>query len=409
MLAELDALEIATKAIAGLDPTSMSGSEAAELAARLSSAGTSLEAQRLAALSVVQGSGVWELDGSRSMKAWLVRTDRCSDGRAGSDLKLAGRLATILPRTAQALRDGDISVEHALAISRGACGTDQMVERLADPESGEDFLLSQAGLCVDEFKKFVATWAMRVDPDAADAKQRELRESHTVQLHDTLDGGDLRGFMSPTGSARLRAALDAFMSRPAFGDTRTPGQRRHDALVAMAERVLDGGSVGKHASVRPQLVVNVPFETLIAAAGTLDLAPATLLSGTPIPRTVLDRVACDADVTRIVFAPDGRVLDLGRSERTFNGPLRRALDARDGGCRRPGCSQPPDRCEGHHIVYWRHGGSTSLANGLLLCGVCHGWIHDHGVTITHTGDGGLTFRDRSGRVIGTTYPRSSGL
>ena len=95
----------------------------------------------------------------------------------------------------------------------------------------------------------------------------------------------------------------------------------------------------------------------------------------------------------------------GRSTDRCDAPSTPATEAVED----PGCSQPPDRREGHHIVYWRHGGRTSLDNGLLLCGPCHGWSHAHDVTITHTGDGGLTFRDRSGRVIGTTYPRSSGL
>ena len=58
----------------------------------------------------------------------------------------------------------------------------------------------------------------------------------------------------------------------------------------------------------------------MAPPGTVGLEPAILLnSGTPIPRTVLDWAACDAEVTRIVFGPEGQVLDLGRSERVFKG------------------------------------------------------------------------------------------
>jgi hypothetical protein len=299
-------------------------------------------------------------------------------------------------------------VEHALAISRGACGTDRRVAMLADPDAGETLLLAQAHLCVDEFKKVVAAWSLRVDPEAGDEQNRADRALHSVDLHDTLGGGDLRGFMSPVGSATLRAALDAFMGRPMHGDPRTPGQRRHDALIALAQRALDGGTLGRRASVRPQLVVTVQAETLVAPEGTVGLEPATLLnSGIAIPRTVLDWAACDAEVTRIVFGPEGQVIDLGRTERVFKGALRRALDARDGGCRRPGCSQPPDRTEGHHIVYWRHGGVTSLENAVLFCWPCHVWAHANDIVITRTADGGLTFHDRHGRCHGTSYPRSS--
>ena len=178
----------------------------------------------------------------RSAKAWLVRTTGCSEVKAGSELRLADRLTTILPRTAEALVDGAISLEHALAISRGACDTDRRVEMLADPEAARALLLDQAHLCVDEYKKAVARWGLRVDPDAGDEQNRADRALHSVDLHDTLGGGDLRGFMSPVGSATLRAALEAFMGKPIDGDPRTPGQRRHDALVALAQRALDGGS-----------------------------------------------------------------------------------------------------------------------------------------------------------------------
>ena len=40
-------------------------------------------------------------------------------------------------------------------------------------------------------------------------------------------------------------------------------------------------------------------------------------------RTMLDLIACDAEVTRLVFGPDGQPLDLGRTERVFKGSLRR--------------------------------------------------------------------------------------
>ena len=244
MLAELEALEIAAKAVAALDVSLLTGTEAVELVTRVGATSGVLDGVRIPALATVKASGVWGLDGSRSAKAWLVRATGCSEFKAGSELRLADRLTTILPRTAEALVGGAISLEHALTISRGACDTDRRTEMLADPECGEKLLLSQAHLCVDEYKKAVARWSLRVDPDAGDERTRADRALHSVDLHDTLGGGDLRGFMSPVGSATLRAALEALMGKPIEGDPRTPGQRRHDALVALAQRVLDGARSG---------------------------------------------------------------------------------------------------------------------------------------------------------------------
>src|SRR3546814_10501189 len=62
---------------------------------------------------------------------------------------------------------------------------------------------------------------------------------------------------------------------------------------------------------------------------------------------------CSSDlsaITRIVFGPDGAVLDVGRAQRTVTGQMRRAVIARDQHCVYPGCDQPPSRCEVHHAV-----------------------------------------------------------
>ena len=139
-------------------------------------------------------------------------------------------------------------------------------------------------------------------------------------------------------------------------DGRTPGRRRHDALATLAQLAPGRAGAGHHGGVRPQLVVRVDWATLTGMPGMTGLDPAVLQeSGTPIPRWVLDRLACDSEVTRVVFGPQSQVLDVGRSQRTFTGPRRRALDARDGGCRAPGCHAPPRLCEGHHthaLVAW---------------------------------------------------------
>jgi hypothetical protein len=35
-----------------------------------------------------------------------------------------------------------------------------------------------------------------------------------------------------------------------------------------------------------------------------------------------------------------------------------ALTARDQGCTFPGCDQPPEHCQRHHITAWADGGAT---------------------------------------------------
>jgi hypothetical protein len=109
-------------------------------------------------------------------------------------------------------------------------------------------------------------------------------------------------------------------------------------------------------------------------------------TGDRAPRAVLRRLVCDSAVTRIVFGPDGAVLDVGRAQRTVTGQIRRAVIARDQHCVYPGCDQPPSRCEVHHAVtHWADGGGTSVANSALLCWYHHQLVDARGIAMHWTG------------------------
>jgi len=89
-------------------------------------------------------------------------------------------------------------------------------------------------------------------------------------------------------------------------------------------------------------------------------------------------MACDCRLIPAVLGGPSEVLDVGRAQRFFTGPRRRALVLRDRGCAFPGCDRPPAWCDAHHIVSYADGGVTSLGNGMLLCGHHHTVIHrDH--------------------------------
>ncbi|WP_419706409.1 DUF222 domain-containing protein [Promicromonospora sp. NFX87] len=109
-------------------------------------------------------------------------------------------------------------------------------------------------------------------------------------------------------------------------------------------------------------------------------------TGGRAPRALVRRLACHSAVTRIVFGPDGAVLDVGRAQRTVTGQMRRAVIARDQHCVYPGCDQPPSRCEVHHaITHWADGGDTSVTNSALLCWYHHQLVDTKGITMHWTG------------------------
>jgi len=86
-------------------------------------------------------------------------------------------------------------------------------------------------------------------------------------------------------------------------------------------------------------------------------------------------LACDADVVAILER-DRIPLDVRRARRVIPPRLRLAMQARDQGCRFPGCSVPARRSEGHHIRHWIDGGRTELANLASLCRFHHRRHHE---------------------------------
>ena len=103
--------------------------------------------------------------------------------------------------------------------------------------------------------------------------------------------------------------------------------------------------------------------------------------GEPVACSVetAQRVACDASVVTIVHDKDGNVLDVGRKTRRIPTALKRALAARDGGCKYPGC--PNQHVDAHHIDHWADGGETKLSNLIQLCRFHHRMLHEGGYTI----------------------------
>jgi hypothetical protein len=107
----------------------------------------------------------------------------------------------------------------------------------------------------------------------------------------------------------------------------------------------------------------------------------------PIGRALMERLACDARVARIVMAGKSRVLDLGRLTPTVSDALRTAVKVRDRHCQHPGCRAPAKWCDVHHIVHWTRGGPTDMDNLVLLCRRHHVDHHEGGWRISRAADG----------------------
>lgn len=95
--------------------------------------------------------------------------------------------------------------------------------------------------------------------------------------------------------------------------------------------------------------------------------------------------------------PDGRIVGVGRRTRTVSPSLRRALEARDRGCRFPGCGLR--FTDAHHVRHWADGGETNLSNLVLLCRRHHRAVHEGGVRVCIGKDQRIVFFTPKGAVL----------
>ena len=101
---------------------------------------------------------------------------------------------------------------------------------------------------------------------------------------------------------------------------------------------------------------------------------ARTLDGRPISALAVSVLTCDSVLERLLTA-DQRIIDHGRAVREFSPSQRRAVFARDQGCRFPGCALGPRHCQVHHLEPWQTGGRTDLANAVALCSFHHQVVH----------------------------------
>jgi len=147
--------------------------------------------------------------------------------------------------------------------------------------------------------------------------------------------------------------------------------------------------------------------TLCPTPGPLGPPPARTGFGAMLTARQVLALACHAELSIIRWS-DGIPLDVGRRYRTETPAIRRALEARDQGCRAPGCGMPAAWCTAHHLKPWSQGGTTSLQDTALFCFVHHNYfIHLLGWTITGDPNGTLYFTHPRAGLLSTAPCRAA--
>ena len=235
---------------------------------------------------------------------------------------------------------------------------------------------SLAGLTMADFTRAVDLWRQNADLEAAEQDAQHLRDRRYLNVSPTLGGlvrvdGQLDPLAGQTVLDALRSITDPQQLDPT--DTRTPGQRRADALTQLCADHLASGEAPVSGGFRPQVTITASYETLVGLAGGTGCETEDCGLLTP---GIVRKILCDAEVTPVILGGDSMPLDIGRSGRAIPWWIRRVLNLRDKGCVIPGCQSRPRYCDAHHVIHWLFGGETKLPNLCLLCARHHTMVHD---------------------------------
>jgi Domain of unknown function (DUF222)/HNH endonuclease len=360
-----------------------------------------LDARIAAAVRAVDAASLWDTVGATSMTAWTADQGRMARPRAAVLTRVA-RLVARLPVTGAAWTEGRLSTGQVETICSFL--NDAVVEVFARHEHAIVPVLEP--LSVAEVAAAMRAWRAHLDgPDPAPSAPSSLHASRTLAGRARVDG-DLD---ADTGELLLTALRVALQAAPdSDGEpVRVPAQRRADALGDICRFFLDHQTAVPQGHRHRQLV-NVVVDLAPSADGVgFDIADARTVDGYPIDGVPAGRLLCDSLLYRVLVQGKSAILDYGRATRAVPPPLWNVLLLRDQHCRWKGCDRPGAWCEAHHVIWWEKGGTTDIANLVLLCSRHHHIAHRAGWATELAPDGTFHVTDPWG-VTRTTRPPATG-
>jgi Domain of unknown function (DUF222) len=246
--------------------------------------------------------------------------------------------------------------------------------------------------------------AYRLNQDGELTDAERARRRYLIVGKQQADGmSPITGLLEPEARATLDAVLAkwaaAGMCNPdhptpcvderaepaaAQRDTRSTGQRNHDAFKVMGRSVLTSGQLGQHNGLPATIIVSTTLQELESAAGH-----AVTAGGTLLPMSDVIRLASHGHhYLVIVDEHTEEPLYLGRTNRLASVAQRIVLLSKDRGCTFPGCTVPGYGCQTHHAVTdWDEGGQTDITDLTLACKPHNLLVENSGWTTRKRKDG----------------------
>ncbi|HET7924820.1 MAG TPA: DUF222 domain-containing protein, partial [Rhodanobacteraceae bacterium] len=330
----------------------------------------------------------WKKWGHKTCAEWLAYLTEICLSAAREKVRTAHALRS-LPAISAAFAEGRLSYSKARALTR-----------VADLRH-EDVLLAYALDTTAENVEERCRQIRNVAPESAHHAQRawakrsltlwrnEARGTMRLTVELPIEEGEL--IARALDCAVAAGEVTTYVDPDAIAESKSATwcAQQADALVAVVRSYLDGDQGGDGGSTADcyQVVVHADAKSLRGGTGCADL-----------PVETVKRLLCDCSFVTVFEDANGKPLDVGRKQRTVSTSLRRALYARDRGCRFPGCHRKR-YLDGHHVDHWINGGESKPENMALLCTYHHRLLHEGGFSIVKEADDTLRFVTADGRTI----------
>lgn len=364
-------------------PVSDSAGQLARVRA-LVQAQNALAAELARTVRSAEEAGAAQFDGHKAMTPWLKGHLHFSGAEAAHIVK-AGKTLEALPGWAEAARTGRVTPEQTAVVAKTATPARlARAEELGADLHGDDgidatLVASATGEHAEDLPFVVRRVLEWIDPDGPEPDPTKQREVHLSPSPG--GGGSFHGRLDAVAYERFATVLTAFQQAGRVADDdRTHAQQMGDALAQASDVLLASEGVPMLRKHRAQVAATISAEDLLDHEVVADAA--RLGSGQTVSNEVARQLACDSIITRVLFGPDGTPLNIGRAQRLVPAHIRKAAEARDGGCVFAGCATPTWWCDAHHVREWvADHGETSVENTALLCERHHTQVH-HGFSIT---------------------------
>ena len=332
----------------------------------------------------------WSDSATQSCAHWLNWKCGIAMGAAREKVRVARALEN-LPKVSAAMASGRLSYSKAREITRIACAaTEDQLLMIAEHGTAQ------------HVEKLVRAYRRCQEAEELSREARQQQTRSVMWRHDDDGSIVLTCRLPAEAGAQILKAVDIALENVPAGTSPEPvrfSARRADALALVAESFLAHAAIEAPGTDRHQIVVHVAAETLRdRGAGCCEFE-----HGPSMAAETARRLACDASLLALIENDKGEPLNVGRKSRTVSAPLRRLLNARDKGCRFPGCANSR-YVDAHHIEHWANGGETKPSNLLSLCRFHHRAVHEGGIRIERLDDGALRFVKANGAAIDSVAP-----